>query len=187
MRVQSEIRRTLGQAESLERVARILSREQFASRRAASRRICEEFDFRDRRGRLQVAGCLKVLAALARQSARIVLPPAASEGVSSAGQPALLAAGAQLAAEVPERLEQVRGLVIVPVADRAQRRVWNTLIATEHRQGITTFAGARMRYLVDSAHGYPGALGFAASALRRAARERWMAWSGGRTWTGWSA
>ena len=34
-----------------------------------------------------------------------------------------------------------------------------------------------MRYLVRSAHGWLGALGFAAAALRLAPRERWMGWS----------
>ena len=176
MRAQSQIRRTLGAAEAVGRVAAILSEEEFASRRSVGRRICEEFDFRDGLGRLQVAGCLKALAALAQRSERIVLPPA-GPGVPGGGRPALLADGAQLAAQVPERLEQVRELVIQPVGDRARRRVWNTLIASHHRQGVTTFAGAQMRYLVDSAHGWLGALGFAAAALRLAARERWMAWS----------
>ena len=176
MRAQSQIQRTLGEAAALERVAEILSAEEFASRSAAGRRICAEFDFRDRRGRLQVAGCLQVLGTLATRSERIVLPPAGPP-VPGAGQPAKLATPVTLAEQVPERLESVRDLVIVPVATRAQRQVWNTLIANEHRQGLTTFAGAQMRYLVDSAHGWLGAAGFAAAALRLAARERWMGWS----------
>ena len=176
MRAQSQIQRTLGAAAAVARVARILDAEEFASRRAAGRRICEEFDFRDGLGRLQVAGCLKALGSLAERGERIVLPPA-GQGVPGGGRPALLAGGVQLAAQVPERLEQVRGLAVEPVAGRAGRRVWNTLIAHHHRQGVTTFAGAQMRYLVDSEHGWLGALGFAAAALRLAARERWMAWS----------
>ena len=176
MRAQSQIQRTLGEAAALERVAEILSAEEFASRSAAGRRICAEFDFRDRRGRLQVAGCLQVLGTLAARSERIVLPPAGPP-VPGAGQSARQATPVALAAQVPERLEGVRELDIVPVATRAQRQVWNTLIAGEHRQGLTTFAGAQMRYLVDSAHGWLGAVGFAAAALRLAARERWMGWS----------
>ena len=46
------------------------------------------------------------------------------------------------------------GLGLVPVAERAQ-----------------------LRYLIGSAEGWLGALGFAATALRLAARERWMGWS----------
>ena len=87
------------------------------------------------------------------------------------GQPAQLADGVGLIAQIPERLEDVRE--VVP----AQRRSWNTLIARAYRQGLTTFAGAQMRYLVGSAEGWLGALGFAAPALRLAARERWIGWS----------
>ena len=42
---------------------------------------------------------------------------------------------------------------------------------------MTTFSGVQMRYPAHSAHGYPGALGFAAAALRLAAREHRMGWS----------
>ena len=158
-------------------VAAILSSEQFASRRQLGRRICDEFGFTDRLGRLQVAGCLKALRALERRSERIVLPPAGPP-VPGGGRPSLLAdEGCRLVESVPQRLAEVRGLRVIPVTSTRQRRIWNTLIHNEHRQGITTFAGAQMRYLVESAPGWLGALGFAAAALRLAARERWMAWS----------
>ena len=55
--------------------------------------------------------------------------------------------------------------------------MWNTLIAREHPCGLATFAGCQVRYLVGSAHGWLGAAGFSAAALRVAARDRWMAWS----------
>ena len=38
---------------------------------------------------------------------------------------------------------------------------------------MTTFCGAQVRYLVHSAHGYLGAVGFSAAALRLASREAW--------------
>ena len=57
--------------------------------------------------------------------------------------------------------------------------MWNTLVAREHPHGMTTFASRRLRYLVGSAHGWLGAAGFSAAALRVAARDRWMAWDDG--------
>ena len=42
---------------------------------------------------------------------------------------------------------------------------------------MTTFAGCQVRYLVGSAHGWLGAAGFSAAALRVTARDRWIAWS----------
>ena len=42
---------------------------------------------------------------------------------------------------------------------------------------MTTFAGRQLRYLVGSAHGWLGAAGFSAAALKVAARDRWVAWT----------
>ena len=47
MRAQSQIQRTLGQAVAIERVAALLSQEQFDSRGALGSRVCAEFDFLD--------------------------------------------------------------------------------------------------------------------------------------------
>ena len=40
---------------------------------------------------------------------------------------------------------------------------------------MTTFAGAQLRYLISSTHGYLGAVGFSAAALYLQSRETWMA------------
>ena len=176
MRARSQIQRTLSEPAAFERLAGILARETFVSRRAVGRRVCAEFGFQDQRGQWQVSTCLQALGVLAERSERIALPPAGAS-VPGGGQPAQLADGVGLVAQIPERLEDVRELALVPVAEPEQRRIWNTLIAREHRQGLTTFAGAQMRYLVGSAEGWLGALGFAAPALRLAARERWIGWS----------
>ena len=79
--------------------------------------------------------------------------------------------------EVPAQVRDVEGLRLVVVEDEAQRRVWNTLLAEEHPQGTTTFVGCQLRYLIGSDHGWLGALGFSASALRLRARDTWMGWS----------
>lgn len=125
MRAQPQIQRRLGAAEALDRIAGILAAERFANRRALGRRVGEEFDYRDARGRSQLAGCRKALDVLAGRHERIVLPPPAG-GVQRGGRPALLAAEVQLAETVPERLELVRELSIEPVGERSQRRIWNT-------------------------------------------------------------
>ena len=169
---QSQIQSTLNAAEP--RVAAILSRERFGSRHALGRRLCEEFGFRDRRGRLQLAGCLKALRALEARSEAIVLPP--PRAVSVRPGPSLLEAPIAPAEGVPDRLSEVAGLEIAAVDTRADRRVWNTLMAYEHPHGVTTFAGCQMRYLVGSGHGLLGAAGFSAAALRLSARDRWMGW-----------
>ena len=78
---------------------------------------------------------------------------------------------------VPSDVRRIQGLEITLVRSAEDRAVWNTLMAHEHPQGVTTFAGAQLRYLVKSKHGYLGAVGFSAAALYLAPRDTWMMWS----------
>ena len=78
--------------------------------------------------------------------------------------------------DVPGEVAEVRDLVLVRVETDAQRLVWNTLMDHEHPRGAGLFVGHQLRYLVDSAHGWLGAVGFAASARRLTARDTWMGW-----------
>ena len=141
MRQQSQIQRTLGDLESIARITPLLERERFSSRTDLGRRVCEEFDFRDRLGRLQLSGCLHALRVIEQRCDFIVLP-AAGRSVPRAGRPSLLAKGVRLAESVPGHLSQVRRLRILMVDGPRRRRVWNTLIANHHPCGMTTFAGA---------------------------------------------
>ena len=47
-------------------------------------------------------------------------------------------------------------------------------MVTEHPLGKAALVGAQCRYLLGSSHGWLGAVGFAASALRLAPRDRWL-------------
>ena len=172
---QSQISRTLRGATERERIAAILSQEQFGSRRALGRRVCQEFSFFDAVGRPQVSGCLKALSALAGEDPGIVLPPPASAPVDRT--PRQLPDGVDDPVGVPDDPARIRGFAITVVETPSDRAVWNTLIAREHPCGLATFAGCQVRYLVGSAHGWLGAAGFSAAALRVAARDRWMGWS----------
>ncbi len=78
------------------------------------------------------------------------------------------------ATDVPERVDLVEGLQLVPVRNPAQSAIWNELMITEHPLGKAVLVGPQCRYLVDSSHGWLGAVGFAASARRLAARDNWL-------------
>jgi hypothetical protein len=80
---------------------------------------------------------------------------------------------------VPEEAGDVRGLrlVLVKPDDDAGMRTWNELIAREHPQRDRRLVGRQLRYLVGSEHGWLGAVGFSASALRLQARELWIGWT----------
>ena len=175
MFAQNQIARTLGDAAAQARIAGILAQESFVSRHAVGRRLCDEFGFFDARGRPQLAGCLTALTALEARSEGITLPAPQAPAVRPG--PHILEAPVSPVREVPNRLAEIKDLEVVPVASRAERRIWNTLIAHEHPQGITTFAGCQFYYLVRSAHGILAAAGFSAAALRLAVRDGWLNWS----------
>ena len=174
MMIQNQINRTLNAPESRALLEQILLGKSSGTRSAVGRSVCEAFGFVDVRGRFQLAGCLKTLRKLADTGA-IVLPAAQRGAPSSI--PRRLVGSLPAASEVPGRLEAVGKLGLFVVESRDERQVWNTMIGDEHPRGMTTFAGCQMRYLVASSHGYLGAAGFSASALRLSARDRWMAWS----------
>lgn len=174
MMVQSQILQTLRAPESQARLEQIVAQEGLDCRSAVARRVCAEFGFVDARGSAQLAGCLKAFNRL-EGAGRLVLPAARRRGCVRS--PRCLDAPVAAATGVPDTVEAIEGLSLERVDERGQRLLWNTLLHFEHPQGTATFAGCQMRYLVVSAHGVLGAVGFSASALQLRAREAWMGWS----------
>ena len=137
-------------------------------------RVCEAFNLRDGRGRCQRASCRKALDVLQAQGD--IALPVPREHRAGGHKPRVLAHAVAPACEVPGTVGAVRELALVRVESDAQRLVWNTLMAHEHPRGAGPFVGHQVRYLVGSAHGWLGAVGFAASARRLHARDTWMGW-----------
>ena len=137
-------------------------------------RVCEAFDFRDGRGRWQRASCCRALSDL--QAAGHVSLPAGQLARGVGGRARVLPHPVAPAVDVPGTVGAVVGLTLVLVETGEQRRVWNTLMAHEHPRGAGPFVGPQLRYLVGSAHGWLGGVGFAASARRLRARDAWVGW-----------
>ena len=137
-------------------------------------RVCEAFYFRDGRGRWQRASCCRALSDL--QAAGHVSLPAGQPARGVGGRARVLPHPVAPAVDVPGTVDEVGGLTLVLVETGEQRRVWNTLMAHEHPRGAGPFVGPQLRYLVGSAHGWLGGVGFAASARRLRARDAWVGW-----------
>ena len=174
MQPQSQILQTLRAPKAQARLAPIVAQGAWESRAALAREVCTQFGFVDARGTAQLTGCLKALAVLETQG-QIALP--ALRPHPQRPSPRCLDAPVSAPVDVPAQVSDVEGLRLVVVEDEAQRRIWNTLLAEEHPQGTTTFVGCQLRYLVGSAHGWLGAVGFSAAALRLRARDAWLGWS----------
>lgn len=173
MHAQSQIRRTLSEPQSLARVQELIREAPEAHRTALADRVCDTFGFFDPAGRAQRAGCLKALRALDR-AGRLTLPQPRT--APTPGGVRRLEHAVAPPQAVPAQAGEVEGLKLVRVDDGGHRAIWNELMAREHPRGMGPLVGAQVRYLVGSAHGWLGALGFAAAALQLAARDAWIGW-----------
>ncbi len=173
MQQQHRILETISSPECLARVAALLAAESFSHRTALADRVCAKFRFADALGQPQLASCLKALRTLHSRGC-IALPPPVRNG--GRGLPRRLGRPVPAPLLVPPVVHQVEGLRLDLVRTDEQRRTWNELIEREHPQGAACHAGPQLRYLLLSRHGILGAIGFAASALALADRDRWIGW-----------
>ena len=87
-------------------------------------------------------------------------------------QPRPLDAGVPAPQGMPAQLARIADLCSMITATPAEPAIWSTLMA----DGLAVFAGCQIRHLIGSAHGWLGAVGFPAAALRVKAPDHWMAW-----------
>lgn len=170
------IKEVLSSPAELNEVKRLVETSGSSSRTELAKSICRRFGLLDPRGELQVASCRKALREL-ESCGHFQLPPPQLEIVSR-WQPRRLGEPVPEPVGVPAVVGDVKGLqlLLVRPEDDMPMRTWNELIAREHPQGDRRLVGRQLRYLVDSAHGWLGAIGFSAPALRLEERDRWIGW-----------
>ena len=135
----------------LPRLVALLKEQDDPGRNAAARRVCLAFGFIDPRGYLRQAGCLNDLRTLDAKK-HIKLPP--GQAGAPTPKPRLLDAPVPAAKDVPDSAREVHNLKIIRVKSRQVRAIWNTLMDQEHPRGTAIFAGAQVKYLIHSVHGY---------------------------------
>jgi hypothetical protein len=172
----STIQERLASAEGVALVKDWLRDNKGKGRVALARHVCERLDLRDARGRWRQGGTQKALRVLEGRG-YWRLPKRQSRGPGR-WRPRRLGQRVAPPRNVPKRVEQVQGLRLVEVTREQDElfRTWNELIATEHPLHDSRMVGRQMRYLIGSASGWLGALGFGACALRLAPRDEWMDW-----------
>jgi hypothetical protein len=172
MDTQTQVKRTLCQA--LARVQELLEHTTFRHRTAVAEAVCAAFGFIDARGAPQRGTCLKALRELEAAGTLTLPPPTRRTGPKA---PRRLGAPVPIPTAVPTAAGAVQGLHLELVTTAAQLRLWNELMAREHPRGAGPLVGRQLRYLIGSAHGWLGGLGFAAAALQLAPRDRWIGWT----------
>ena len=173
MKTQNLIKRKLSQPESVVVVQQILEDNREAPRSAIAQRVCEHFEFFNAWGRPQKSGCLDALRELERVG-RFQLPP--SRRPSPQAGPRRCTEPVEHPHDVPAAAGQIDQLELIRVESETQVRLWNELMIQEHPRGAGPLVGAQIRYLIGSAHGWLGALGFSASALQLKDRDQWIGW-----------
>jgi hypothetical protein len=173
MTKQNQIKRVLSEPETIDYVNRLLEEEEFFSRTELADFLCEEFGFQDPSGQNQRGGCLKGLRELEAKGWFQLPAPEIQKGLPS---PRRLSEAVTEPEAVPDEAGEVGSLELILVEQESRMRIWNELMIREHPQGAGPLVGRQVRYLIGSAHGWLGALGFAAPALQLADRDRWIGW-----------
>jgi hypothetical protein len=173
MNTQNQIKRALSTSEAIQSVSQLLETEDLFTRTEVAEVVCEQFGFQDARGQNQIGSCLKALRELEAKG-WFQLPAAQIQ--KSGPSPRRLSEPVPEPESVPGDVGEIVGLELMRVDEENQRRIWNELMIREHPQGSRPLVGRQIRYLVHSAHGWLGGLGFAAPALQLSDRDRWIGW-----------
>src|SRR3990170_2463325 len=176
MKINQTIQERLASPEVVGKIRDWLKRNKHESRLALAEHLCKELALKDPRGKLRLAGVQKALRVLA---AKGYWQLAKLRGVyGKSWQPRRMEGGATEPRGVPGRVEQVKGLKLVEVGSEDDElfRLWNELMLTEHPLRECRLVGRQLRYLIGSAHGWLGGIGFGSCALRLRVRDEWMGW-----------
>jgi GNAT superfamily N-acetyltransferase len=144
------------------------------TRRAIADAACEALGWHGRDGRRKE---MSARVALLRMAADGLLTlPAPRNGNGNGRLSRRLEPGPEPPPALVASLAELGRIELVVVDSAASSKRWRTLIATHHYLGYAPFAGAQLRYLVESSRGTLAALGFAAAAWKCAARDEHIGW-----------
>ena len=145
------------------------------TRRALSRQICEQLNWRSANDKLKTMSCRKAL--LKMQDCGIINLPVSekrynfSYSAANPVQPEI--------ARLECSLAELGKIEVKPVSSRYARdsKVWFALIKQYHYLGKRPICGSQIRYLIKSAQGYLGALAFSSASWALACRDGFIGWS----------
>jgi hypothetical protein len=169
------VKQTLATAENTKLVIALLQDDPQPSRHALAKELCRRLDLRDGKGEWQMATTSKALRELAEEGLWR-LPKPRSQG-GKTWHPTRLNHPVAAPLDVPELLQDVRGLRLIEVMDQEHLRIWNELMLEEHPLKDCRLVGRQLRYLLGSDHGWLGGIGFGSAALYLEGRDDWIGWN----------
>ena len=160
----------------LDEITQIIKADPEVSRRALSRRICENNNWRSPNGKLKDMSCRKALLFLERQGL-IDLPATKTVENFSKRSPVVVSFKSK---RVSCTLEELGEILIKPVTsgNATESRIWRSMLEQYHYLGPGPLCGAQVRYIVESAsHGHIGALAFSSATWALKDRDEHIGWS----------
>ena len=145
------------------------------TRRAIADALCDALCWRRPDGRRKDMSARVALLRMERDGLLTLPPPRNANGngkiarYQTPPQP-------RLPLVTPASFEALGAVELVVVSTKAASKRWRELVSSYHYLGYTPFAGAQLRYLIESRSGTLGALGFAASAWSCAPRDAHIGW-----------
>lgn len=178
MNTKTSIKTTLLRPENEEFITDWLVRNKGKSRTDLAREACRRLDLRDWRGKDRISTTMKALRELEAEG-HWELPQAKSSGPKE-WRPRRLSCGVEYPKGVPEQVGDIEGLELMEVepGNEEHVRIWNELMIREHPLHDCRLVGRQLRYLIASAHGWLGGIGFGSSALYLESRDKWIGWEG---------
>lgn len=137
-----------------------------------AREVCQWMDWRSAVGKLKEMSCRKALLKLHRQG-RIKLPVPTRHIEFRAKS----CERVELESTSRIKITRIQQLEVVAVRGTQLSAQWNKLVSDHHDLGYRPLAGAQLRYLIRTEHGFAAAMGFRSAAWRSKARDRWIGWS----------
>lgn len=171
------IKQRLAQPANLTVVRQLLQAQPTPTRTQLARELCRRLELRDAKGDWQVATTAHALRDLEAQGHWTLPAPRVQRTGTYSTAPKRLPERVAAAQRVPAQLEQIAGLQLLEVHDPAHLLIWNELMIREHPLHNARLVGRQLRYLIASAHGWLGGIGFASAALYLAPRDEWLGWT----------
>lgn len=145
------------------------------NRTRLSRQLCEQWNWRNRAGRLKDMACRSLLLKL-EQRGLIALPPRRTASVNGLRNRQLREVECPTAA-VECGLAELQPRLI-PAENQQDSALFRSLLSRYHYLGYGNTVGENLKYLVRAGDGRPlAALLFGAAAWKCAARDAWIGWS----------
>lgn len=175
MRMKLSVKEKLSESNSVRLVLDWLEANPEGNRADLSREVCRRLDLRDPKGDWQMATTSKALRDLETQG--LWRLPQSKLCGPRRWNPNRLHQAVDTPRKVPKQVERIKELKLVEVKDPEHLRIWNELVISEHPLRDCRLVGRQLRYLIGSAHGWLGAIGFGSAALHMESRDSWIGWN----------